>query len=75
VKVRIEVGEVVLRLDGMDLTPRLVRRLLADAAAIAATLPPGDDEQEPKTPVGFAATIDRRDEVIPKEDLDWYFDE
>lgn len=73
-KIRITVGEVEMRLEGLDLGYRHVRKLLMDAAGVAAALSTGD-EVEPKPPFGFTAIVERRDEVIPSEDLDWYFDE
>jgi hypothetical protein len=80
VRVRIAVGDVDIRLDDLDLTLRQVRGLIkyavGAAAAMAAVSPPETDETaDPKHPLGFAATIERLPEEIPKEDLDWYFDE
>jgi hypothetical protein len=80
VKVRIAVGDVDIRLEDVDLTHRQVRGLIkyavGAAAAMAAVSPPEADETaDPKHPLGFAATIERLPEEIPKEDLDWYFDE
>jgi hypothetical protein len=54
VRVRIEVGSVKVSITGLDLTRREVRRLLMDAAGIAATL--GPEEQE-SPPFGFAAPV------------------
>jgi hypothetical protein len=77
VKVRIAVGEVELRTDGLDLSARQVRDLLNRAAMIAAamTIAANHTEDEPKQPVGFTAQVERLPEEIPQEDLSWYFDE
>jgi hypothetical protein len=77
-KLRIAVGDVDIRLDDIDLTHRQVRGLIkyAVGAAAAMALTGSDsDEAEAKHPMGFSATIERLPEDIPKEDLDWYFDE
>jgi hypothetical protein len=78
-KIRITVGEVDVRLDGLDLTHRQVRGLLkyAVGAATALTVIGGESETETesKAPIGFAATIERLPEEIPADDLSWYFDE
>jgi hypothetical protein len=78
VKLRIAVGDVDIRLDDINLTHRQVRGLIkyAVGAAAAMALTGSDsDEAEAKHPMGFSATIERLPEDIPKEDLDWYFDE
>lgn len=79
-KARIVIGEVEINLTGMDLTVRQVRGLieLAAAAAQATTPTPTvelDTTPEPAQALGFTATIERLPEEIPKDDLDWYFDE
>jgi len=76
VKVRIEVGDVVIRAEGIDLTKRDITRLLTRASVIAATLAAvhaADEENKP--PFGFSAQVERLPEEIPAEDLSWYFDE
>ena len=78
-KIRITVGEIDLRLDGMDITHRklrgLIRYAVGAAAAVALTSQSDHDEPEAKQPMGFSATIERLPEEIPQEDLSWYFDE
>ena len=77
-KIRIAVGDVDIRLDDIDLTPRQVRGLIkyAVGAAAAMALTGSDNEEtEVRQPVGFSATIERLPEEIPAEDLSWYFDE
>jgi hypothetical protein len=76
VKVRITVGEVDLRAEGIDLTKRDITRLLTRASVIAATLAAVQAaDEEPKPPFGFSAQVERLPEEIPQEDLSWYFDE
>jgi hypothetical protein len=79
VKLRIAVGDVDIRLDDIDLTHRQMRGLIkyavGAAAAMALTSQADSDDGEPKSPIGFSASIERLPEDIPKEDLDWYFDE
>lgn len=77
-KVRIAVGDVDIRLDGVDLTLRQVRGLVKYAVGAAAALSLAGaetEDNETKHPLGFAATIERLPEEIPKDNLDWYFDE
>ena len=75
-KVRIEVGDVVIRAEGIDLTKRDITRLLTRASVIAATLAAvAQPDEENKTPFGFSAHVERLPEEIPTEDLSWYFDE
>ena len=79
-KARIVVGEVEVNLTGLDLTVRQVRGLIELAAAASQHLTPTptievDPTPEPGAPLGFTATIERLPEEIPKDDLDWYFDE
>jgi hypothetical protein len=78
VKVRIAVGDVDIRLEDVDLTHRQVRGLIkyaVGAAAALAVTASDNEDADPKHPMGFAATIERLPEDIPKEDLSWYFDE
>jgi hypothetical protein len=78
-KIRIAVGDIDIRLDGMDLTPRQVRGLIKYAvgasAALALTAQGESEEPDPRAPIGFSASIERLPEEIPTEDLSWYFDE
>ena len=76
-KVRITVGEVELRTEGLELTARQVNAMLKRAALIAAGLSIAAQhvDDEPKAPIGFSATVERLPEDIPKEDTSWYFDE
>lgn len=73
-RLRIAVGDIDIRLDDVDLTHRQVRGLIRYAIAAAAHLP-ATETDDTKQPLGFAATIERLPEDIPKDDLSWYFDE
>jgi hypothetical protein len=80
VKIRIAVGDVDVRLEGVDLTLRQVRGLIkycvgASAAVAITSQPESDAQPETAHPLGFSATIERLPQEIPQEDLDWYFDE
>ena len=63
-KVTIVVGGTQIRVVGLDLTPRQVRRLLMDVAGIHATITP--DEPEEKQPIGFAAHVERAPDPAPE---------
>ena len=72
-KVRINVGEVDLRVDGLELTKRQVKDLLTSAASIAVALI-GNPEPEPeRPPLGFSAHIERAEPI--EEDLSEYFED
>jgi hypothetical protein len=73
-KVRIAIGDLDIRLDDVDMTHRQVTALIRYAVSAASTSP-SEPEESKAAPIGFAATIERLPEDIPREDLDWYFDE
>jgi hypothetical protein len=80
VRVRVSVGEVDIRLEGVDISVRQVRGLAQLAAALSTVISGSGAEeegeaQEARAPVGFAAHLERLPEEIPQEDLSWYFDE
>ena len=68
-KARIVVGDVELRLDGLDLDVDQVRSLLRTAARIAHKPEPDD---EPKAPIGFAAIVDRLPQDVDRAE---YYEE
>lgn len=75
-KVRICVGEVEVRIDGLKLSARQVRDMLNRAAIIAAAMTIASQvDEEAKPPMGFTAHVERMPEDIPTEDTSWYFDE
>lgn len=72
-RVRIKVGEVDLRVEGIELTKRQVKDLLTSAASIAVALV-SDPEPEPeRPPLGFSAHIERAEPI--EEDLSEYFED
>lgn len=78
-RVRVSVGDVEVRLDGVEVSVRQVRELMRLAAglnAFGAVASSGSGEDSEARPViGFAAQIERLPEEIPQEDISWYFDE
>lgn len=76
-KIRIEVGDIIVRLEDVEMSHRQVRSLIryAVGAAAAMSLTQQPESDESKQPIGFSASIERLPEEIPKEDLSWYFDE
>ena len=67
-KVTVKVGEVVVTVDGLDLTERQVRRLVTLAGQIAGSLVDNspDSEPEERPPVGFAAHVERATGLPPE---------
>ena len=66
-KVTVTVGPVQVRIVGLDVTERQVRRLLAQAGQIAASLTePAEKAEEERAPLGFAAHVERAGEP-PRE--------
>jgi hypothetical protein len=80
-KVRITVGEVDVRLDGLDLTPREVRALMRHAAGIALAVTPDTpiavdvDVEEPRTSVGFTAHLELDSARHDPPAMPWWDDE
>jgi len=73
-KIRITVGGVELRSDGLELTKRQLTSLLQSVASVAlAVAPEPDPEPDPKTPIGFSAHIERAEPV--EDDYSEYFEE
>jgi hypothetical protein len=77
VKVRVAVGDVVVSVQGLDLTPRQITSLLHKAASIAVAInQTGDDEPETKTAAtGFTAHLDLDPERNLQEDLSEWFED
>jgi hypothetical protein len=73
-KIRITVGGVELRCDGLELTKRELTHLLQSVASVAlAVVPDPDPEPDPKTPIGFSAHIERAEPV--EDDYSEFFEE
>ena len=73
-RIRITVGDLELRTDGLDLDKRdiknFMRQMVAYAAALNSTNQP---EEKESAPIGFAAHIERAPDVV--EDLSEWFEE
>ena len=73
-RIRISVGDLELRTDGIDLTKRdirsLMRQMVGYSAALAAA---GQVEEKESPPIGFAAHIERAPDIV--EDLSEWFEE
>ena len=71
--VTVSVGEVTVKVRGVDWSNRAVLSLLRQVAGVAV-LVSGEVESEPeKAPMGFAAHLERAPEVV--EDLSEWFEE
>ena len=73
-KIRITVGGVELRCDGLEMSKRELTHLLQSVASVAlAVVPEPDPDPDPKTPIGFSAHIERAEHV--EDDFSEFFDE
>jgi len=73
-KIRITVGGVELRCDGLEMTKRELTHLLQSVASVAlAVAPDPEPEPDPKTPIGFSAHIERAEPV--EDDYSEFFEE
>lgn len=71
--VKITVGEVELRIEGVDWTRRQVTSLLTQVASIAVALAGDSEPDTPQQPMGFTAQIERAPEVY--EDFSEFFED
>lgn len=73
-RIRITVGDIELRAEGLDLDKRdvkaFMRQMVAYAAALQSTASPEEPE---KQPLGFAAHIERAPDIV--QDLSEWFEE
>lgn len=73
-RVRITVGDLELRTEGIDLTKKdiraLMRQMVGYAAALGATQP-GEEKEQP--PLGFTSHIERAPDIV--QDLSEWFEE
>ena len=73
-RVRITVGDLELRIEGIDLTKKdiraLMRQMVGYAAALGATQP-GEEKEQP--PLGFTSHIERAPDIV--QDLSEWFEE
>jgi len=66
-KVTVTVGPVQVRIVGLDVTERQVRRILEQAGAIAVSLTePPEKVEEERAPLGFAAHVERSTGLPPE---------
>lgn len=75
-KVRLDVGEVSVRLDGVDLSPRQVRdllRLCATVSAYVSAQAPVEPVERASSPMGFTAHIERASD--PVDDFSEFFED
>lgn len=72
-KIRIKVGEVDLRTEGLELTKRDLKDLLTSAASIAVALTTEPEPEPERPPMGFSAHIERAENL--QEDLSEYFED
>jgi len=73
-KIRITVGGVELRCDGLEMSKRELTHLLQSVASVAlAVAPDPEPEPDPKTPIGFSAHIERAEPV--EDDYSEFFEE
>ena len=73
-KIRITVGGVELRCDGLEMSKRELTNLLQSVASVAlAVAPDTEPEPDPKTPIGFSAHIERAEPV--EDDYSEFFEE
>lgn len=74
-KIRITLGELEIRVDGLDLTKRDVRQLLKDLASVGVALAECQPAavEEPRAPIGFSVITERADPAEP--DYSEYFDD
>jgi hypothetical protein len=67
VKVRVTVGPVEVRVSGLDISERQVRRLMAEAGEIATRLlADAGEPAEEKAPMGFAVITERASAPEPE---------
>ena len=74
-KIRITLGELEIRTDGLDLDKRDVRQLLKDLASIGVALAECQPvaSEEPRQPMGFSVITERADAI--QADYSEYFDD
>ena len=73
-RVRITVGDLELRFDGMDLTKRDIRSLMRQMVGYQVALNAAAQVEEKESPpIGFAAQVERAPDVVV--DLSEWFEE
>ena len=73
-RIRITVGDLELRTDGIELTKRDIRALMRQMVGYAAALHATQTSEEPDRPaVGFTSHIERAPDIV--QDLSEWFEE
>ena len=72
-RVRITVGDLELRTDGLDLNKRDIRAFMRQMVAYAAALQANSPDEPERAPLGFAAHIERAPDIV--QDLSEWFEE
>lgn len=72
-RVRITVGDLELRTDGLDLNKRDIRAFMRQMVAYAAALQANAPDEPERAPLGFAAHIERAPDIV--QDLSEWFEE
>ena len=73
-RIRITVGDLELRTDGIDLTKKDIRALMRQMVGYAAALngaQPSEEKEQP--PLGFTSHIERAPDIV--QDLSEWFEE
>lgn len=70
----ITVGDVTVRVEGLDLDKDDIVKLLRAAARIAKTLPTDEEPEPERNLLGFTAHLERA-EPYQEQDLSWYFED
>lgn len=65
-KLTIQIGEVAVKVTGLDVTVRQVTALMREAARLAAGLEAAPEAEPERTPLGFAVITERGDEPEPR---------
>lgn len=74
-KIKVAVGDVEIRLEGVELTTRQIYGLIHKAGSIAVALGISDEPEEPKTPIGFSASLELDPERNYEPDLSEWFED
>lgn len=71
--ITVTVGDVAIKLRGVELSSRQIHALIRSTASIAVALGSGADDDVERPPIGFAAHMERAPDVV--EDLSEWFEE
>jgi len=71
--VTVTVGDVSVKLRGVDMTSRQIHALIRSTASIAVALGSGAEDEPERPPMGFAAHMERAPDVY--EDLSEWFEQ